>query len=235
MSGKKNRAGRSSRTLSVGRPFPWGVVLKKLGDYYEVGNWRIPYLQRGFRDPFQVLISTILSQRTRDEATHAAAERLFEKFPTPQTLVRAPLGTLERLIHDVGFHRTKAKALKEVSKAILDRYDGKVPSKLEELVTLPMVGRKTANCVIVFGFDLPAIPVDTHVHRISQRLGVASTRTPEETEEVLVGQIPRGLWRAVNSLLVQHGQNVCRPIGPKCPICPIRKYCATGSAISPSS
>jgi len=206
-------------------------VLRKLGEYYKVGDWRVPYLQRGFRDPFQVLASTILSQRTRDEATHVAAERLFAEYPTPLALSKAPLGKLERLIRNVGFYETKARALKEVSREIIERYGGSVPTELEELVTLPMVGRKTANCVIVFGFDLPAIPVDTHVHRISQRLGVAKTRTPEETESVLVSQIPRSLWRAVNSLLVQHGQNVCRPIGPKCTICPIRKYCATGISL----
>ena len=146
-------------------------------------------------DPFKILIGTILSQRTRDEQTSLATERLFKRFGTPEALARAPPGEVKRLIKPVGFYNMKTKAVIEASRQLVERFDGRVPSDIHELMTIPWVGRKTANCVLVYGFDKPAIPVDTHVHRISNRLGLVKTKTPEETEEALVKTVPRRVIR----------------------------------------
>jgi len=179
-------------------------------------------------DPFKVLISTILSQRTRDESTAIASRDLFSVYRDAAMLSKASEERLQKLIKRVGFYRTKAKRIKEVSKIILERYDGKTPDNLEDLLTLPAVGRKTANCVLVYGFMKPAIPVDTHVHRISNRLGLVKTKTPEQTEVSLRKTIPKKYWIDINELLVRHGQNVCKPITPRCSECTITKLCDTG-------
>ena len=166
---------------------PWENVLDRLSEFYGRGDWRVPYLRDHAENPFQVLIGTILSQRTRDEATDLASAQLFARYPTPEALAVAPRATVERLIRPTGFYRTKSKVIRECARAVLERWGGEVPRTLEELVSLPGVGPKTANCVLVFGYGIPAIPVDTHVHRIANRLGVVRTRTPEETEEGLAG------------------------------------------------
>ena len=176
-------------------------------------------------DPFRVLIATVLSQRTRDEVTSRAERALFGKFGDAKSISRAGIGEIENLIRNVGFYRAKARAIREISREILSRFDGRVPEDLESLLSLPLVGRKTANCVLVFGFGKPAIPVDTHVHRISNRLGWVRTRTPEETETALSKLIPRVRWLDVNELMVTHGKNVCKPLNPRCDICPIARYC----------
>ena len=176
-------------------------------------------------DPFRVLIATVLSQRTRDEVTSRAERALFGRFGDAKSISRAGIGEIENLIRNVGFYRAKARAIREISREILSRFDGRVPEDLESLLSLPLVGRKTANCVLVFGFGKPAIPVDTHVHRISNRLGWVRTRTPEETETALSKLIPRVRWLDVNELMVTHGKNVCRPLNPRCDICPIARYC----------
>ncbi len=176
-------------------------------------------------DPFRVLIATVLSQRTRDEVTSRAERALFGKFGDAKSISRAGIGEIENLIRNVGFYRTKARAIREISREILSRFDGRVPEDLESLLSLPLVGRKTANCVLVFGFGKPAIPVDTHVHRISNRLGWVRTRTPEETEAALSKLIPRVRWLDVNELMVTHGKNICKPLNPRCDICPIARYC----------
>ena len=176
-------------------------------------------------DPFRVLIATVLSQRTRDEVTSRAERALFGKFGDAKSISRAGIGEIENLIRNVGFYRTKARAIREISREILSRFDGRVPEDLESLLSLPLVGRKTANCVLVFGFGKPAIPVDTHVHRISNRLGWVRTRTPEETEAALSKLIPRVRWLDVNELMVTHGKNICKPLNPQCDICPIARYC----------
>jgi len=186
----------------------------------------ITTLENYYDDPFVVLISTILSQRTRDENTYKATERLFAKYDTSSKMADAPLDDLMKLIYPVGFYRTKAARIREVAGIIDSRYKGVVPDDLEELLTLPGVGRKTANCVLVYGFRKPAIPVDTHVHRITNRLGLVKTKTPEETEEVLREMIPVEFWGDLNRLFVKFGQEICKPIGPSCEICPIEKECA---------
>jgi endonuclease-3 len=216
----------------VNRPkaFPWPEVLDRLNRTYGRGDWRTPYLSNHAEDPFQVLIGTILSQRTRDEATDAASARLFARYPDAERLAQATPRDLEPLIRGTGFYHTKARVLPKCARAVLEEFGGVVPNDLERLLTLPGVGPKTANCVIVFGYGLPGMPVDTHVHRIANRLGVVRTRTPEETEAALRRVVPARYWIPLNPVLVQHGQNICRPIGPKCLECPIVKLCETGRA-----
>ena len=177
------------------------------------------------KDPFRVLISCLLSLRTKDEVTLKASERLFSVAKTPQEFLKLPTKKIEELIYPVGFYRVKAKRIKEISKIIIERYGGKVPDNLEELLTLPGVGRKTANIVITQGFNKYGIAVDTHVHRVSNRLGLVKTKTPEETEVKLREIIPKKYWIELNDLFVSFGQNICTPISPRCSICPISKYC----------
>ncbi|MBU3942171.1 MAG: endonuclease III [Nanoarchaeota archaeon] len=175
--------------------------------------------------PFKVLISVILSQRTRDENTLIASKKLFSRFDTAKKLVNADISEVKKLIKQSGFYNVKAKRIKEVSRILLNKYNGKVPHELDKLLKLPGVGRKTANCVLVYAFRKPAIPVDTHVHRISNRLGIVKTKSPEQTEHELMKKVPRKYWIEINELFVKHGQTICSPINPKCDKCPITKLC----------
>lgn len=176
-------------------------------------------------DPYKVLIRTILSQRTRDENTDQAANNLFDKYPDIYAVVDAPIEDVKELIRPAGFYNVKAARIQEVSQILIDQYGGEVPDTVEEMIKLPGVGRKTANCVMVFAFELPAIPVDTHVHRISNRLGLVDTKNPDETEVALCEIAPEELWIKLNDLMVQFGQNICKPIGPQCEICPCTDIC----------
>ena len=175
--------------------------------------------------PYNVLISTILSQRTKDKNTIKASERLFSKFPTLEQIANANLAEIKNLIKESGFYNVKAKRIKEVSRILLNKYNGKVPHEIDKLLKLPGVGRKTANCVLVYGFNIPAIPADTHVHRISNRLGIVKTKTPEQTEHELMRKISKKYWIKINELFVKHGQTICNPIRPKCDKCIINKLC----------
>ncbi|HLY76687.1 MAG TPA: endonuclease III [Thermoplasmata archaeon] len=213
------------------KPLDWDVLLDRLSAFYHRGDWRVPYLRDHAENPFQVLVGTILSQRTRDANTAQASARLFAAYPGPKELAAASTASLERLIRSTGYYRTKARHIRATSQAILERFGGQVPADRELLLTLPGVGPKTANCVLVFGYGIPSVPVDTHVHRIANRLGVVKTRSPEETELELVRTVPSNYWIPLNPLLVQHGQNLCRPNRPLCDRCPIREYCATGVAL----
>ncbi|MBU1204273.1 MAG: endonuclease III [Nanoarchaeota archaeon] len=186
-------------------------------------NYPITFFSR--QKPFNVLISTILSQRTRDENTIKASKKLFLIFPTAEKIANANLSEIKNLIKESGFYNVKAKRIKEVSRILLEKYNGKVPHELDKLLNLPGVGRKTANCVLVYGFNIPAIPADTHVHRISNRLGIVKTKTPEQTEHELMKKIPRKYWIKINEMFVRHGQTICSPIKPKCDKCPISKLC----------
>ncbi len=177
-------------------------------------------------DPFRVLISCLLSLRTKDETTAPAVKRLFSVADTPQGLIKIPIHRLEKLIYPVGFYRTKARQINDISRRILDEYAGKVPDKIDELLKLKGVGRKTANLVVSQGFNKPAICVDVHVHRITNRWGYVQTKTPEETENALRAKLPRKDWRRMNWLLVAFGQHHCRPISPYCSTCKIYKLCA---------
>lgn len=176
-------------------------------------------------DPYRVLVRTILSQRTRDENTDQATNNLFSKYKDIYEVVDAPTEDIQELIKPAGFYRVKAGRIQEVSQILIDEYGGEVPDTLEELVKLPGVGRKTANCVLVFAFELPAIPVDTHVHRISNRMGLVDTKTPDETEIELSKIAPKELWIKLNDLMVQFGQNICKPTSPQCEMCPVNYLC----------
>jgi len=175
--------------------------------------------------PFQVLISTILSQRTKDENTIKASKKLFSVHNKPEEIASAKIKELEKIIRSTGFYKVKAARIKEVSRIIHEKYKDKVPSKMEELLKLPGVGRKTANCVLVYGYGKPAIPVDTHVHRVFNRLGIVKTKTPEKTEEALRRIIPKKFWFKVNERFVKFGKQICLPIKPRCQICLVSKYC----------
>ncbi len=177
-------------------------------------------------DPFKVLIGTILSHRTRDEMTAKASEQLFKRFSNAEDLAEASEEEVQRLIKPVGFYRVKAKRIIEVARILVEQFNSRVPNDMESLLSLPAVGRKTANCVLVYGFQKPAIPVDTHVHRISNRLNLVQTRTPEETEAKLTETVARKYWLNINDLFVRFGQVVCRPLAPRCDVCTLREHCA---------
>jgi endonuclease III len=177
------------------------------------------------RDPFKVLISTILSARTKDEVTGAASARLIAAAPDAATLAGLAERRIEKLIFPVGFYRTKARSVRATARALLDRFDGAVPDAIEELVTLPGVGRKTANLVLTEGFRKPAICVDTHVHRIANLWGYVDTAHPEETEMALRAKLPRRHWIDLNKTLVTFGQTVCVPLSPRCSQCPVEEWC----------
>jgi len=213
------------------RPFDWERLLDRLSALYGTGDWRRPYLRDHAENPFQVLVGTILSQRTRDANTDVASARLFARYPDAPSLARSRRSEVEALIRATGFYRVKARVVRAVANELLTRFGGAVPRTFEELTSLPGVGPKTANCVLVFGYGIPAIPVDTHVHRIANRLGIVRTRTPEETEAGLREWVAERFWIPLNPLLVQHGQNLCRPHRPLCPRCPVEDQCATGLAL----
>jgi len=177
------------------------------------------------RDPFRILIGCLLSLRTRDETTGPAAARLFALADTPAAMLALPRRTIARTIYPVGFYRTKARVLHAVCRELVERFDSRVPADLDALLTLPGVGRKTANLVVTFAFQLPGICVDTHVHRISNRLGFVRTATPEQTEWALRARLPRRHWIALNDLLVAFGQNLCHPTSPRCSTCPVADLC----------
>ena len=175
--------------------------------------------------PFSILIGTILSARTKDETTTKAVKALFLKYKNPKELANAKIKDVEKIIRSIGFFHVKSKRIIEVAKIIHTKYKDKVPEDLDTLVQLPGVGRKTANCVLVYAFEKPAIPVDIHVHRISNRLGLVDTKNPEETEQELMSKIDKKYWIDINDTFVMYGQNICKPISPMCDVCKIKKNC----------
>ncbi len=177
------------------------------------------------RDPFRVLVACILSLRTQDTTTGPAADRLFAVAASPEAMLRLPARRIERLIFPVGFYRTKARVILGICRDLLDRFGGRVPDDIDALLTLKGVGRKTANLVVTMAYGKPGICVDTHVHRISNRLGYVRTKDPEATEMALRARLPRRYWIGYNDLLVAFGQNVCTPLSPRCSICPVRAPC----------
>ncbi|HQO09648.1 MAG TPA: endonuclease III [Clostridiales bacterium] len=174
------------------------------------------------KDPYKVLISTLLSLRTKDDVTAKASYRLFEKADTPERMIKLSEDEIQKLIFPVGFYKTKAKTIIETSQILIDKYDSKVPDSLDVLLDFKGVGRKTANLVLSLGYGQDTICVDTHVHRISNRWGAVSTKTPEETEFALMEKIPKKYWSEINDLMVAFGQTICRPIGPKCGECKVK-------------
>ena len=182
-------------------------------------------LMDSFKDPYLVLIACILSLRTNDRTTYPATLRMLELAKTPQEMSGVKVEDLEKAIYPVGFYKNKAGQIIELSKQIVEKYNGKVPNSIDELCKFRGVGRKTANLVMTLGFGEPAICVDVHVHRIFNRLGYIKTKDPEETEFALRDNLPLEYWIPINTLLVTHGQNVCKPIKPNCSQCPIAQYC----------
>ncbi|HET8856212.1 MAG TPA: endonuclease III [Nitrososphaeraceae archaeon] len=176
-------------------------------------------------DPFKILIGTILSARSRDENTSKIVHTLFQKYKNARELANADLNDIKSIIHSIGFYNTKAERIKQVSKIIIEKFHGIVPNEVEDLLGLPGVGRKTANCVLVYAFNKPAIPVDIHVHRISNRIGIVKTQNPKKTEEELIKIIDRKYWLILNNTFVRYGQNICLPIRPKCEICSLKDVC----------
>ncbi len=184
------------------------------------------HLMDSFNDPYLVLIACILSLRTNDKTTYPATLRMLELGRTPEDFAKCDVKKLEQAIYPVGFYANKAKQIVELSKELVEKYNSKVPKSIEEMTKFKGVGRKTANLVMSQGFHEPAICVDVHVHRIFNRLGYVKTKTPEETEFALREKLPVKYWIDINTLLVTHGQNVCKPINPQCNICPIKDFCA---------
>ena len=176
-------------------------------------------------DPFKILIGTILSSRSRDENTTKVVKTLFKRFKNAKELAEGNMEEVKQIIHSIGFYNVKAKRVIEVSQLIAKKFNGKVPNCIEKLLELPGVGRKTANCVLVYGFNKPAIPVDTHVHRISNRMGLVNTKTPEKTEAELSNIIDRKHWIKLNNTFVMYGQNICLPVTPNCKLCELKKMC----------
>lgn len=177
------------------------------------------------RGPFSILISTLLSLRTKDEVTAEASERLFALAATPEEMLRLSEEEIRRAIYPVGFYRNKAKTIRSICRDLIDRFDSRVPDTIEQLLSLKGVGRKTANLVVSLGYGKDGICVDTHVHRISNRLGYVATKTPEQTEYALRKKLPRRYWSVFNTLLVAFGRNTCRPLSPLCSRCPVAAYC----------
>jgi endonuclease-3 len=217
-----------------------GIIIKKMDQ--ALNREKPPRLTalRGLQmaeqgDPFKILIGTILSARTRDENTTKIVNRLFARFKTPQDLAAAEIDEIKKIIHSIGFYNVKAERIKQVSQTLVANFGGQVPCDIDQLLELPGVGRKTANCVLVYAFDKPAIPVDVHVHRISNRLGLVRTKMPEQTELQLSRLVDRRLWTKVNDMFVMYGQNICLPVNPNCKACDLKKICRYYSTLTSSS
>ena len=176
-------------------------------------------------DPFKILIGTMLSARSRDETTSKIVRKLFQKYKNVLELANADLNDIKSIIYSIGFYNTKSERIKQVSQIIVEKFHGIVPTKIEDLLALPGVGRKTANCVLVYAFNKPAIPVDIHVHRISNRIGIVKTQNVKKTEEELIKIVAKEYWLILNNIFVTYGQNICLPIRPKCQICSLKGIC----------
>lgn len=196
-------------------------ILKILENYYKMPMMAEIYTG----DPYKSLVSCIMSLRTRDEITFPIAEKLFKIADTAQTISQMPYDKLCGIIKSINYYKTKAENIQAISKTLVDQYDGKVPEDMDELLKFRGIGRKTANIILSVGFGKPAIAVDTHVHRISNRLGYVKTKTPDETETQLRKKLPKKHWREINRVFVLHGKNTCKPIGPMCSSCAIIGFC----------
>ena len=207
-------------------PIPWKAILDRLQATLEPDSLpAVSRVARSGRDPFRILVSTMISLRTKDAVTAAATERLLARAPSPQALLKLEEEEIASLIYPAGFYRTKARALKRMAGILLERHAGRVPARAQDLLALPGVGRKTANLVLNLGFGVEAICVDTHVHRISNRLGWVRTSGPAQTEGALMEILPRRYWIPLNELLVRFGQSLCTPVSPRCSSCPIAGFC----------
>lgn len=198
---------------------PVEIIVSRLKELYPNGYFHVN------RDPFYLLISTVLSQRTRDEVTIPTTQKLFSVFSTPVEMAEASSDEIQELIREVGFYRVKSQRIIDISRMILTDYAGIVPDNMDELLKLPGVGRKTANCVLGYAYDQDVIAVDTHVHRISNRMGLIDTGSPDESEVELEKVVPKDVWKDINGLMVLFGKQICRPVGPKCDACIMDDIC----------
>jgi endonuclease-3 len=198
-----------------------GAVLTKLASGQDIDR----FVSHHGPDPFRILVACVLSLRTKDEVTYPAAERLFARADDPRAMLALSERAIAKTIYPVGFYRTKATQIRALSRVLLARHAGRVPDSIEELLTLPGVGRKTANLTITLGFGKPGICVDTHVHRIANRLGFVATRSPDESEAALRRVLPRRWWIPINETLVRHGQQICKPLSPLCSACVVGSRC----------
>jgi endonuclease-3 len=190
-----------------------------------VKQWKQPIVGAMDRDPFRILIATILSLRTKDATTEEACKRLFAIADTPQKMIKTEIPEIEKAIFPVGFYKRKAVNIYDISKLLIDKYDGIVPDEIDELLSFKGVGRKTANLTVTLGYNKPGICVDIHVHRITNRWGYVRTKNPDETELVLREKLPEKHWIEINDILVCFGQNLCTPVSPHCSKCPVYSYC----------
>lgn len=212
-----------------GRRIPWGRIYNAMTARLAGSVHPLPSVSEVARensDPFRVLVATMISLRTKDDVTRRASDALLSVAGAPASLAALSTSRIERLIYPAGFYRTKARNLRAAARILIEKHAGKVPAEMEQLLALPGVGRKTANLVRNLGFGLPGICVDTHVHRISNRMGWVSTRQPARTEEALMEILPRRFWISINELLVRYGQAVCTPLSPWCSACPVSRWCA---------
>ena len=201
-------------------------VIKILKKELSIGRMPIvSHLAENERNPFVILMSTLLSLRTKDDVTAVATERLMKLASTPEEMLKVPIRKIEKAIYPVGFYRVKARSIHHVSEELIKRFSSRVPDNLDDLLSIKGVGRKTANLVIALAYGKDAICVDTHVHRISNRLGYIKTKTPEETEFALRKKLPRRHWIIYNTIMVAFGQTTCKPVSPLCTKCPVYKYC----------
>jgi endonuclease-3 len=198
-------------------------ILKKELDLGEMPI--VSHLAEDQRDPFVILISTLLSLRTKDEVTAEATGRLFALASTPEAMLKVPQAKIAKVIFPVGFYRNKAKTIHHTCRELIDRFGSKVPDNLDDLLSIKGVGRKTANLVVTLAYGKDGICVDTHVHRISNRLGYVATKSPDETEMALRDKLPRKHWIIYNTLLVAFGRKTCKPVSPLCSTCPLSRYC----------
>lgn len=206
--------------------YPIEEVLKILKKYVRgVQTPIVEFVEAQTKDPFKILLATILSARTKDQTTASVLPGLFKKVNKPSDLNKLTESQINKLIYPVGFHKTKAKHLKLLPKVLKEEFNGVLPNNVDDLIKLPGVGRKTANLVVAVGFHKPAICVDVHVHRISNRLGYIKTKDPYETEMTLRDILPKRYWQTYNTILVAFGQHLCKPVSPRCSECPIKNYC----------
>ena len=194
----------------------------------EAKRWDLPIVSlmaERKRNPFEILVSTVLSARTTDDVTAAASQRLFSLASDPESMLALSEDQIRKAIYPVGFYKNKAKAIRALCRELIERYQSQVPRTMDDLLTLPGVGRKTANLVLSLAFNAEGLCVDTHVHRISNRLGYVDTKTPLETEQALRSKLPKRFWTIYNTIMVAHGQHICRPISPFCSRCPVSRFC----------
>jgi len=215
--------GKQTQNMKDANIHPIVRILKKELDLGEMPI--VSHLAESERDPFVILMSTLLSLRTKDEVTAEATDRLLALAVTPEAMLKVPLSRIAKAIYPVGFYRNKAKTIHHVCRELIERFGSKVPDNLDDLLSIKGVGRKTANLVITLAYGKEGICVDTHVHRISNRLGYVKTKTPDETEMALRGKLPRKYWIIYNTLLVFFGRKICKPVSPVCSACPISRYC----------